>query len=417
MTTSHASVALHGVRDVLPAGSYAPQAASTPQQIGAPALWGPTLDTAGQGVKIGIIDSGIDPEHPYFDPGGIHDAAGLSQGSAAIHDREGDRRSIVRRRRRRRGAKRTACVHEDDDAHGTHVAGIAAGNADTPADGRRISGVAPRAYIGNYKVFVETDDGPEPQCQLTRHRRSDRGRRRRRHGRHQLLRRGARDRAEPRHRRARSRRGGGGWRGTGDRGRQRLQRLRRRVGVLPCQVASDAISRRRGRDQRDHEEEHAAFSSVGPTTISLRLKPDVAAPGVSVLSSVPGAAGPRSRGRAWRLHTLRAQRLFCVERHPAWTVEQLKSALVQTGVDSVDGRRLRAGPRFQGGGVVALTTSRSSAPLRQADRALVRPHGTRDNRKFCRASRGRRRRSGHVARDERRSGCAERRASRRLEDV
>ena len=42
---------LHGVRDVLPAGSYAPQAASTPRQIGAPALWGPTLDTAGRGVK------------------------------------------------------------------------------------------------------------------------------------------------------------------------------------------------------------------------------------------------------------------------------------------------------------------------------------------------------------------------------
>ncbi|MGH3105232.1 MAG: S8 family serine peptidase, partial [Gaiellaceae bacterium] len=33
---------------------------------------------------------------------------------------------------------------------------------------------------------------------------------------------------------------------------------------------------------------HAEFSSVGPTTISHRLKPDVAAPGVDVLSSIPG---------------------------------------------------------------------------------------------------------------------------------
>ena len=45
--------ALPGVREVLPAGSYAPRSESTPLQIGAPALWGPTLDTAGQGVKIG----------------------------------------------------------------------------------------------------------------------------------------------------------------------------------------------------------------------------------------------------------------------------------------------------------------------------------------------------------------------------
>ena len=71
---------LDGVRDVLPAGSYAPQAESTPQQIGAPALWGPTLDTAGQGVKIGIIDSGIDPEHPYFDPAGYTMPPGFPKG-------------------------------------------------------------------------------------------------------------------------------------------------------------------------------------------------------------------------------------------------------------------------------------------------------------------------------------------------
>ena len=59
---------LPGVSDVLPVGNYAPQVASTAEQIGAPALWGETLDTAGQGVKIGIIDYGVDPSHPFFDP-------------------------------------------------------------------------------------------------------------------------------------------------------------------------------------------------------------------------------------------------------------------------------------------------------------------------------------------------------------
>ena len=57
-----------------------------------------------------------------------------------------------------------------ESAHATHVAGIAAGNADTPAPGGvKVSGVAPRAYIGNYKALtVPTDadvglDGNAPE--------------------------------------------------------------------------------------------------------------------------------------------------------------------------------------------------------------------------------------------------------------
>ena len=48
------------------------------------------------------------------------------------------------------------------------------------------------------------------------------------------------------------------------------------------------------------------------------------------------------------------------QRHPAWTVAELKSALVETGVDSVV-RGRPAGPRFQGGGVIAL--QRADQPL------------------------------------------------------
>ena len=78
---------LPGVRDVLPPRRYAPRLASTPQQIGAPALWGQSLDTAGQGVKIGIIDSGIDPEHPFFDPAGYAMPAGFPRVSSASRRR------------------------------------------------------------------------------------------------------------------------------------------------------------------------------------------------------------------------------------------------------------------------------------------------------------------------------------------
>ena len=37
--------------------------------------------------------------------------------------------------------------------HATHVAGIAAGNYRTMALRTHVSGIAPKAYIGNYKVL------------------------------------------------------------------------------------------------------------------------------------------------------------------------------------------------------------------------------------------------------------------------
>jgi subtilisin family serine protease len=59
-----------GVRDVYESAPYQPQLDRSPGQIGAPALWGQGLETAGQGMKIGIIDTGVDASHPFFDPAG-----------------------------------------------------------------------------------------------------------------------------------------------------------------------------------------------------------------------------------------------------------------------------------------------------------------------------------------------------------
>ena len=84
-----------GVRDVYESASYAPQLDRSPGQIGAPTLWGPTLSTAGQGMKIGIIDSGVDSSHPFFDPSGYTMPPGFPKGPAEIHDGQGDRRSRV----------------------------------------------------------------------------------------------------------------------------------------------------------------------------------------------------------------------------------------------------------------------------------------------------------------------------------
>src|SRR5213076_1594072 len=56
------------------------QAVSSPELIGADKLWGPTLATAGNGMKIGIIDDGVDATHPYFSPTGLAYPAGFPKG-------------------------------------------------------------------------------------------------------------------------------------------------------------------------------------------------------------------------------------------------------------------------------------------------------------------------------------------------
>src|SRR5215217_4820833 len=160
--------ALPGVDTLYPSVRYRPQLDRSPQQISAPTLWGPGLATAGQGIKIGIIDEGIDQTHPFFSPSGFTMPAGFPKGQTAYTNAK----VIVARAFPPAGATwKNASKPFDPElsSHGTHVAGIAAGNANTPAEGVRISGVAPRAYLGNYKALtIPTDadvglDGNSPE--------------------------------------------------------------------------------------------------------------------------------------------------------------------------------------------------------------------------------------------------------------
>ena len=129
----------------------------------------------------------------------------------------------------------------EQSEHGTHVAGIAAGNAGTVANGTPISGVAPRAYIGNYKALsvpTDADVGLDGNAAGARGR--DRGRGRRRHGRDQPLPRRARGRAHTRSRRARARRRRARRRHPRRCGGKRLRRVRQGIALL-------ARARRRSR--------------------------------------------------------------------------------------------------------------------------------------------------------------------------
>jgi len=349
--------ALAGVRNVFGSASYGPQLDSTPQQIGASTLWGPGLETAGQGMKIGIIDSGVDPSHPFFDPAGYALPPGFPKGQRDYTTAK----VIVARVFPPSGALQPSArvaFDRDDASHGTHVAGIAAGNAQTPAtEGRVASGVAPRAYIGNYKVFVETDSGLSPNANSP---------------------------AIVAAIEAAVADGMDVINFSG--GEPEIEATRDIValaldaaaaaGVVPVvaagndfndvgagSVSSPANSARAitvGAVEIGGTPPaaiHADFSSVGPTTISLRLKPDVAAPGVGVLSSVPAGWATLSGTSMAAPHVAGAAALLR-QRHPTWTAAQVKSALVLTGTDSAsgDGESL-AGPSFTGGGVISLTAA------------------------------------------------------------
>src|SRR5918995_4011468 len=71
------------VAEVYPSVRYSPTLYSSPGFIGAPALWGPGLSSAGNGIKIGIIDDGVDRTHPFFRTVGYRMPPGYPKGQRA----------------------------------------------------------------------------------------------------------------------------------------------------------------------------------------------------------------------------------------------------------------------------------------------------------------------------------------------
>ncbi len=71
-----------GVAEVWPSVTYRPLLDRSPKLIGADQLWdAPLFDTAGNGIKIGIIDDGIDQKHPFFNPSGYTMPPGFPKGN------------------------------------------------------------------------------------------------------------------------------------------------------------------------------------------------------------------------------------------------------------------------------------------------------------------------------------------------
>ncbi|HYI22560.1 MAG TPA: S8 family serine peptidase [Candidatus Limnocylindrales bacterium] len=176
-----------GVAAVMYDSVQRPQTDASPAFVGADQVW-PTIggsQKAGEGVKVGIIDTGIWPEHPSFtDPGVSHpggtyacdfgDSGDADDADFACNDKligayafletQLEFGSVIAD-----GYCNTAdndaiatddCSARDADGHGTHTSSTAAGRSLATAElfgveRGPLSGIAPGAHVIHYRVCLD----------------------------------------------------------------------------------------------------------------------------------------------------------------------------------------------------------------------------------------------------------------------
>jgi len=148
---------------------YHPDLSESYKIINALGAWGGQAGraTAGAGIKIGDIDTGIDNLHPFFNPAGFSYPPGFPKCDAAdstSHTPDQDceyvsPKVIVAKVFYNKNNQHNFDAQAIQD-HGTHTAGIAAGIYDPTLNAvvngvsiDDMSGIAPSAWLGNYNVF------------------------------------------------------------------------------------------------------------------------------------------------------------------------------------------------------------------------------------------------------------------------
>ncbi len=163
-----------GVKDVLPDWTEYVQTDAGPAWVGAPSIWDGSATgatgTMGEGIVVGIVDTGINMDHPSFadvggdgydhtnprgkfygwcDPASDHYTTTVKCNDKLIGVWSGDED-----------------LPEDYNGHGSHVASTVAGNvltatfyAHTTVITRQISGVAPHANIIAYNIEGTPGEG------------------------------------------------------------------------------------------------------------------------------------------------------------------------------------------------------------------------------------------------------------------
>jgi subtilisin family serine protease len=150
-------VRLSSVTKVYPSLSYLAADDTSPQAIKATDLSAYTGDK-GQGIKIAVVDTGVDSTNPFLNPAGFSYPAGFPKGDTKLTTPKVIVAKVFPGEPRDKSSTK---AFDPTEPHGTHVSGIAAGDENTTAPAgpdhpqvTNLLGVAPKAWIGNYRVFT-----------------------------------------------------------------------------------------------------------------------------------------------------------------------------------------------------------------------------------------------------------------------
>src|SRR5438874_2933591 len=258
------------------------------KQIKADAFWS-AFGTKGAGVVIAIIDTGIDYTHPAV--------AGRVIGGYDFVNKDND--------------------PMDDHFHGTHVAGIAAGNSDS------LVGVAPEASLIAFKVLNASGSGSESDVLAAIERTVDPN------GDGNTS-----DRVDV----ANLSLGGGG---SPDDPLCIAVDNATAAGVVFAIAAGNSggghtigsPGNARGAitvGAVDAFDGMASFSSRGPNMKDLAIKPEVCAPGVSIVSSLPGGRYGSLSGTSMATPHVAGAAALLRAVHRDWPAARIKAALMAT---------------------------------------------------------------------------------------
>ncbi|MBM0278842.1 S8 family serine peptidase [Micromonospora sp. STR1s_6] len=280
--------------------------ADTTAQIGAPAAW--SAGGTGSGVRVAVLDSGVDTTHPDLAPRVVASRSFIP--GQDVIDRNG---------------------------HGTHTASTVAGTG--AASGGKERGVAPDADLVIGKVLDQNGSGSISGIIA-----------------------GMEWAARAEHAKVINMSlGVSAWHTQDDPLSQAVNQLTAETGALFVVAAgnsgpdpytlgapgtADAALTIGAVDTSDHL---ADFSSVGPRLNDEALKPDLTAPGVDVLAArsqhIPWGEGYYrvDSGTSMAAPHVAGAAALLVQKHPGWSAQQIKDALMSTSARTPDYSAYQAG--------------------------------------------------------------------------
>ena len=265
--------------------------------IGADSVW-IKLGSTGKGIKIGIIDSGIDYLHPDLG-GGIGPGFKVLGGFDFVNNDSDPM---------------------DDLGHGTHVAGIIAAN------GTILKGVAPDANLYAFKVLDNSGSGPSSTIIAGIERALDPDQDPKTNDAVNII--------------------SMSLGGPGDPDDPMSQAIDNATaaGVL-CAIAAgnNSVYQTIGSPgcartaltvgATDNLDEIASFSSRGPSNAIYEIKPDILAPGVEINSTKMGGGYIAYSGTSMATPHIAGAAALILQLHPDWTPAMIKSALMESAKD------------------------------------------------------------------------------------